>query len=241
MASEIPLIRLSLAFVPVVVVLVFMYRWSTGLKQAFFGLLRMVLQLAVVGYVLGYLFHSETSLIVILALCVMLVVASWIAMRSIPKHRNANFLFAVAAIFVGGGFTLAIMTIGVLSLEPWYEPRVMIPLAGMTFSSCMNAVSIGAERYFTEIEHTKTHLAARTTAMKAAFIPITNSLYAVGIVSIPGMMTGQVLAGVSPLIAARYQVMVMCLVFGAAGISVAVFLKLVEHNTTNSITNESSP
>ena len=57
-------------------------------------------------------------------------------------------------------------------------------------------------------------------------IPVINSLFAVGLVSIPGMMTGQILSGVSPLIAARYQIMVMCMIFASAGISTAIFLSL---------------
>ncbi|MEP1779528.1 ABC transporter permease, partial [Reichenbachiella sp.] len=71
---------------------------------------------------------------------------------------------------------------------------------------------------------------ARNTALRAALIPITNSLFAVGLVSLPGMMTGQILSGVSPLIAVRYQIMVMCMAFGSAGISVALFLVLVKTN-----------
>ena len=71
-------------------------------------------------------------------------------------------------------------------------------------------------------------LEARKIALQAALIPIVNSLFAVGLVSIPGMMTGQILSGVSPLIAARYQIMVMCMIFGAAGISAACFLWLAE-------------
>lgn len=73
---------------------------------------------------------------------------------------------------------------------------------------------------------------ARRIALNAALIPITNSLFAVGLVSLPGMMTGQILSGVSPLIAARYQIMVMCMIFGAAGISAAIFLAWVESNVT---------
>ena len=67
---------------------------------------------------------------------------------------------------------------------------------------------------------------ARDTAMQTALIPIINSLFAVGLVSLPGMMTGQILSGVSPLIAVRYQIMVMAMIFGASGIATAVFLLL---------------
>ena len=62
--------------------------------------------------------------------------------------------------------------------------------------------------------------------MQTAMIPLVNSLMAVGLVSLPGMMTGQVLSGVSPLIAARYQILVMCMLFAASGISTACFLTL---------------
>ncbi|HKJ53899.1 MAG TPA: ABC transporter permease, partial [Gammaproteobacteria bacterium] len=68
---------------------------------------------------------------------------------------------------------------------------------------------------------------ARNSAFQAAMIPVTNSLLAVGLVSLPGMMTGQILAGTSPLIAARYQIIVMCMIFSSAGISAALFLWLL--------------
>ncbi|HHJ81297.1 MAG TPA: ABC transporter permease, partial [Candidatus Tenderia electrophaga] len=71
---------------------------------------------------------------------------------------------------------------------------------------------------------------ARVIALRAAMIPVINSLFAVGLVSLPGMMTGQILSGVSPLIAARYQIMVMCMVFGSAGITTALFLILAKGN-----------
>ena len=67
---------------------------------------------------------------------------------------------------------------------------------------------------------------ARNRAFTAALIPITNTLFAVGLVSLPGMMTGQILSGVSPLLAVRYQIIVMCMVFGSAGISSACYLSL---------------
>ncbi len=75
-----------------------------------------------------------------------------------------------------------------------------------------------------ELEREVAYEAARGIAFRAALIPITNSLFAVGLVSLPGMMTGQILSGVSPLIAVRYQIMVMCMLFGSAGISTACFL-----------------
>ena len=113
-----------------------------------------------------------------------------------------------------------------LRLDPWYLPRYMIPLAGMVFANAMTAVSLAAERLFAELGHGDSWEEARKMAFQAAMIPVVNSLFAVGLVSLPGMMTGQILSGVSPLIAARYQIMVMCMIFASAGISTAIFLTL---------------
>jgi putative ABC transport system permease protein len=91
----------------------------------------------------------------------------------------------------------------------------------------MNSVSIAAERLFAELNRSVPYVDARRIALQAGLIPIVNTLLAVGLVSLPGFMTGQILSGVSPLIAVRYQVMVMCMIFGASGLSAALFLTLV--------------
>ena len=93
----------------------------------------------------------------------------------------------------------------------------------------MNAVSLAGERLFSELEHKIDYLDARNTAFQASMIPIINSLLAVGLVSLPGMMTGQILAGTEPVIAARYQIIVMCMIFSSAGISAALFLHLIRN------------
>ena len=117
-------------------------------------------------------------------------------------------------------------------MDPWYLPRYMIPLAGMVFASAMTAVSLAAERLFAELDHGQAWAEARKTAYQAAMIPVINSLLAVGLVSLPGMMTGQILSGVSPLVAARYQIMVMCMIFAASGISTAIFLIVARRRVT---------
>jgi putative ABC transport system permease protein len=98
----------------------------------------------------------------------------------------------------------------------------------MIFAASMNSVSLAAERFISEIQSGTSYSVARSQALKVSLIPITNSLFAVGLVSLPGMMTDQILSGVSPLIAVRYQVMIMCMVFASSGISAACFLMLVK-------------
>ena len=103
----------------------------------------------------------------------------------------------------------------------------------MIFANAMNTVSLAAERYESERE-VHDYIEARHTALRAAMIPLINSLFAVGLVALPGMMTGQILSGVSPLVAARYQIVVMCMIFGSAGISAVCYLVLIERNKNQS-------
>jgi putative ABC transport system permease protein len=225
---EISLLNLCWIFIPVVIVITILLRWSIDIKPVLHGLARMLLQLIIMGYALGYIFAVNQPLIILIILSVMLSAAALIALRPL-KNRNKTLYFkALQAIATASILTLFIVTQAVLSLTSWFEPRYLIPLAGMIFANSMNAVSLAAERFESEIVQDDDYLKARSTALQAALIPITNSLFAVGLVSLPGMMTGQILSGVSPLIAARYQIMVMCMIYGSAGIAAAHYLMLIK-------------
>jgi len=91
----------------------------------------------------------------------------------------------------------------------------------------MTSVSIALERYLSERKNNKSYKEARGIALETGLIPITNTLLAVGLVALPGIMTGQILSGVSPLIAIRYQIMVMCMILGSCGLSSSLFLILI--------------
>ena len=226
----ISLLDLFWVMIPVSIVIYFYMRWTQDRTTLFYALLRMLVQLILIGYVLTYIFSSESSYLVILILSVMLVTASVIALRPLQKKNKNLYLYSFVSIFAGGIFTLFMVVFGVLDLNPWYEPRFLIPLAGMIFANAMNAVSISAERFENESERGYSYEEARATSYKAALIPIINSLFAVGLVSLPGMMTGQILSGVDPLIAVRYQMMVMLMILGSAGISVAIYLLFMNRN-----------
>lgn len=225
--SIIPISSLLFILIPVVVVLWVQYKWSLDYKEGIYAVSRMLAQLLIIGYFLGYIFNASQAWIIILMLSVMLLSSSWIALRSIKQFRKQYYFYVLLSLILGGLSTLAFVTQSVLDFEPWYKPQYVIPLAGMIFSNSMNSVSLAAERFFEEINRDVGSIKARNIAFKAAMIPITNSLFAVGLVSLPGMMTGQILSGVDPLIAVRYQIMVMAMLFGAGGISSAVFLHLV--------------
>ena len=228
MLPTIPLLRLAIAFVPVAVVLAIFLRWSLGVWTGLYATGRMLIQLLIVGYVLTFVFAAEQPYIVLVVLVVMMAAAAWIALRPLGARTPRRICWALFAIATAGVSTLALVTQFVLDLTPWYEPRFLVPLAGMTFSTAMNAVSLAAERQHAEFTAGMPPLAVRRQALETALIPQINSLFAVGLVNLPGMMTGQILSGTAPLTAVRYQIMVMCMLFGAAGVSAAVYLMLAE-------------
>jgi putative ABC transport system permease protein len=221
-------LNLALAFIPVVVVIIIIWQWKLPYKKSIYAVLRMLLQLLLIGYFLVYIFETNNSYIVLGVLIVMLFSSSIIALRTIRISKKALYVKSFGTILISGGSILILITQGVLQLQPWYLPSYMIPLAGMIFANAMNSVSIAGERLEAEIDRDIPFIKARNIALQASLIPITNSLIAVGLVSLPGMMTGQILSGVSPFIAARYQIMVMCMIFGSAGISSAIFLTLIK-------------
>ena len=225
---------LIVAFLPVAIVIGIMFRWSAGAPTAIYASLRMLIQLLLIGYVLVYIFDSDQPATIVAVLIVMLIVASWIAIRPLQKKQPQMYLNSLVAISVGGILTLALVSQIIIGVEPWFSPRYVVPLAGMIFSGSMNTVSLAGERLQSEIDRGTSYLEARRIALQASLIPITNSLFAVGLVSLPGMMTGQILSGVSPLVAAKYQIVVMTMLFGTSGISAALYLVLANRSSQKS-------
>lgn len=226
MVEEISLQGLALGLLPVAAVIVIMLRWSAGAATAIYATGRMLIQLLLIGYVLVYIFEAERFAIIGAVLIVMLIAASWIAIRPVARKQTHVFRHALIAISIGGILVLALVTQVVIAVDPWFNPRYVVPLAGMVFAGAMNSVSLAAERFESEIGRDVSASEARRIALSAALIPIINSLFAVGVVALPGMMTGQILSGISPLIAAKYQIVVMSMLFGVSGLSAALYLKL---------------
>ncbi len=237
--QAIPLHHLAFVFLPPLAVMILFMRWGLGTAELIHALGRMLLQLLLIGYFLVFIFATTHWVVVAAVLGVMVLASSWISLRVVKERRFTLFGRAVLAVLAGGGITLLLVIWAVLRLEPWYMPRYVIPLAGMTFAASMNTISLAAERFRTERRRGAGEQEARRAALTAALIPRINSLFAVGLVSLPGMMTGQILSGISPLVAARYQIMVMCMIFGASGLSAAAFLALASGHLDNGLSERS--
>lgn len=233
--QTIPVLNLSLVLIPALLVVVILWRWSAEPGAALYALARMVIQLILIGFVLTYLFAAEHALMVAGILSVMLLVSAWIALRSVPERRMNLYFKALLATGVVNVLLLILITQAVLTSEPWFQPNQVIPLAGMIFAVGMNAISLFAERFFAELENKTEITKARNTAYRATLIPTLNSLLAVGLVSLPGMMTGQILSGVSPLIAVRYQIMIMLVLFSSSGLTAFAFYYLARATLSDKV------
>jgi len=226
--TTIPVTNLAFAFIPIVTVTAVLWRWSSQGKTLAYATARMIIQLILIGYVLTFIFDTQHAGLVVGVLTLMLTTSSWIALRPLAHRTNTLYLKALCAIAIGGVTTLVIVTTGVLRLDPYFQPRIVIPIAGMIFSSAMNTVSLTAERLDSELGNAVPYNIARQHALEAALIPMVNTFFAVGLVSLPGMMTGQILSGVEPAVAVRYQIMVMCMTLGAAGLAAIVYVALMK-------------
>jgi len=233
---EIDVIALAIAFIPIVVVIGIFIFWSLDSKTTIYASIRMLIQLVAIGYILTSIFAFNNPGLVVFVLVVMLLIASWIALRPLQQRSAKQFFHALVAIAVGGVSTLLLTTFAVLKIQYWYQPQYVIPLAGMIFSNAMNTVSLAAERFESEQKRSNDYAQSRNTAFTASLIPIINTFLAVGLVALPGMMTGQILSGVSPLIAAKYQIVIMSIWLGSSGISAAIFLYLQQGNDAEKLT-----
>ena len=228
--EPIPLENLSYILIPVLIVVFIIAKWKLNTGHALYAMARMLVQLLAIGYFLNSIFASDSPQITLLILTIMLLFSSWIALNTVKSQRRKWFDKTVLSLAIACGSTLSIIVLAVLELSPWYEPRYTIPLGGMILANSMNSISLAAERYQSEISNHNDSLRARDIAFNAALIPTINMLFAVGLVSLPGMMTGQILSGISPFIAARYQIMVMCMMFASSGIAAACFLTLIQRD-----------
>lgn len=232
---ELSWIDLSLA-TGLILIALGLSRWQrVGLaRDIAIGAVRAFVQLLLVGYVLIYIFAIDQWFIVILALFVMVAVATRTAVGRQEKPDRRLFGIMGVAMLLGSGLTLLYVGGGVVKLDPWYDPRYLIPLFGMIVGNAMNAAALAAERLTGEMEARRAEIeaylalgahpkqAAREAvrrAIRASMIPMVNSLMVVGIVALPGMMTGQVIAGASPLTAVRYQIVVMFMLMVAVTVT----------------------
>ena len=225
----IPAQNILFILLPLVIVWYFYYRWADDKTEIIYATTRMIAQLLAIGYILIYIFENDFWYIGLFIILIMITMASFIAFRNITNKTIRTYFIIFISIAIGGTLNLIIVIEFVLDLTQFYQPKYVIPIAGMIYANCMNAISIAAERFEKELK-TSNYNEAKKISFKASLIPKVNTFLAVGLVSLPGLMTGQILSGVDPLIAVRYQIIIMAMILGSAGISVILYLLLQKNN-----------
>ncbi len=211
-------------------------------KSLLIGSVRCVLQLAAMGYLLRIIFDLE-SFWVVAALFTTMVVFAVRIVRGNVKERNVPFVIPAFLTMLGiYALISAIVTGVIVGAEPWWRPQYLIPLAGMVIGNSMTALSLALDRLFSDLKRRREEVEMRLClgasaeeaskdivrdALKAGMIPSINSLTGVGIVFLPGMMTGQILAGSDPILAIRYQIVVMFMIVASTALTIVAVLHIV--------------
>jgi putative ABC transport system permease protein len=213
-------------------------------KDLAWATVRTYVQLILLGVVLRWVFAINTWWLVVGLLVVMVLVATRIVVTRSPDAPKGSYWPAGMAIFVSGFAVTFAVTGLVVGVDPWYRAQYVIPIAGMVIGNSMTGIALTLERVFADLDSRSGEVlglvalgaspweAARAsvrTALRAGLIPTINSMAAVGIVFIPGMMTGQILAGADPLAAAEYQIVVMLMVSAATAVGSIMAALLTYH------------
>ena len=193
-------------------------------KQLAYSAFRSLMQLIAIGYILDIVFAIDNWLVVLGILGVMITVASLVTRNRIDQKLKGLLPTVILSLVASSVFTLGYVILLIVQPNKWYEPQYLIPLAGMLFGNAMNGASLAGERLLNSIQQNRleieTHLSLGATgkqaiagyqkeAIRTGLIPTLNNMVVIGLVSLPGMFTGQVLGGSNPRDAASYQILIL--------------------------------
>ncbi|WP_428622755.1 ABC transporter permease [Sedimenticola sp.] len=233
---------LDLAIPALLVVLLAVLSWRLRLgveRQLLIAALRSILQLLLLGLVLKTLFGQSAPLPILLLALFMLTVAGYEVMAR--QQRRFRGLWGIGigtlSMFVSS-FSITLLALHwVVRVDPWYTPQYLIPLLGMLLGNTMSGMAIALDNLTHEAWQQRGVIEARLmlgerwdqaigeirrNALRSGLIPIINAMAAAGVVSLPGMMTGQILSGSAPLEAAKYQIMILLLIAVGTGLGAIV-------------------
>lgn len=234
---------MAAAYIFVLILLfIFRLRGIPREKEILISTVRMTLQLILTGYVLVYIFNNSTPLYTVLVIVIMEVFSIYNIYKRVKLVLTKKIKQVIAfSMLLGTLASILYFILVVIGLSPWYEPRYFIPIAGMIIGNSMTGISLGVNRLVDGMHAQKNLIenalmlgAAPKTASKhivnaafdSAVLPTINSMVGMGIVFLPGMMTGQILSGVSPVTAIEYQIAIMLGILGSVALTVILFVQL---------------
>jgi len=198
---------------------------------------RMTAQLLFIGLVLRYLFaHASGWLVVAMSLVMLAAAGREVQARQKRRIRGlAGYLIGTGAMFVSSFSVTLLALTAIIRVEPWYTPQYAVPLLGMLLGNTMTGIALAADRLGSQLYEQRNMIEQRLMlgqswqeasselrrdCMRTGMMPIINSMAAAGLVSLPGMMTGQILGGTPPVEAVKYQILIILLIAAGTGFGV---------------------
>ncbi|WMJ24069.1 iron export ABC transporter permease subunit FetB [Paludicola sp. MB14-C6] len=240
---DLSIFNLAIAYV-FVLVLLFIFK-ARGIKREKLILIattRMTIQLTIMGYILMYVFQNPSWWLTIIMLTIMISFAIYNVYKRVKSEMSKPLKQLVALSMVFGYLvTVGIFLFLVLRITPWFKPQYIIPISGMIIGNAMTGISLGANKLCSGMRDKRELIenslmlgatpAAATRdivndAFDSAILPTMNNMLTMGIVSLPGMMTGQILSGTFPITAIKYQIGIMLAILGCTALTVVVFVTL---------------
>lgn len=226
---------LAIALILILIPIAISFRARLGIeREIFVGTVRTFIQLIIIGYILKYIFGVNKWYVVLLMVAMMAIVAGYNSVKRQKTKIPGLFPVVTLSIFFGAGIAMTTLIALILRVRPWYEPQYLIPITGMMLGNAMNAASLAVDRLIGDARSRRWEIEAalalgaspykaiqpllRDTA-RAAMMPTINAMMVVGIVQLPGMMTGQIIGGVAPEQSVRYQIIIMYMLTTSVTIS----------------------
>ncbi len=237
-----------LSYLLLIVIIVLTRKEKLGIiKDIIVSFTRMSLQLFIAGFILLYIFKLNSILLTSSIFVLMVFFASRIVIDRTKVKLKHITLYLFLSISVSSLAVLSFMLIGIIKIKI-FDSRYIIPLAGMIIGNSMNSIAIGIERFFSKAQDNKEEIEdflclgangyeafskIRKDAFKSSMLPSLSSASGMGIVFLPGMMTGQILSGINPIESVNYQIVIVITIASSVAISNYIILRLLEKSTLN--------
>ncbi len=236
----------SYAFLLLIIILSYREKLNIA-KDVIITFLRMSVQLFLSGFVLLYIFKLDSAAVTTIIFLIMIFFASRIVIsRTKVNIKNAG-VYIFLSILISAIFILSILLFGIIKLDS-FNPRYVIPLAGMVIGNSMNSMAIGIERFNSQINENRDYIEdmlcmgadrnealfdMKRAALKSSLLPSLSSASGMGIVFLPGMMTGQILSGINPVESVYYQIVIVMAIAVSVALSNYLMLNLIKHSFFN--------
>ncbi|EGA71285.1 hypothetical protein VISI1226_13216 [Vibrio sinaloensis DSM 21326] len=244
---DIPWPMLGLFFSTLSIPLLINYYYQLGIaKDSLVSVTRMTVQLVLVGIYLEYLFELDSLLINLVWLLAMVVVGASSILEKAKLPKKPLFLPVMSGLLIGLTPTLSLISLAIVKPTPLYSAQYLIPLAGMLLGNSLGGNIVALQNLYTALEERKDQYEAAialgasrvfatrpfvTDAIRKSLAPTLASMATSGLVTLPGMMTGQILGGASPIIAIKYQVLIMIAIFVMMSVSTSICLSFAIRTT----------